>query len=85
LIHFYKRTSVSSLKSKLITYCAKYNLEKFGAEMMEAVRKEVVDAEYVVEAPVIMHMRRSRQSQYSILNSSIPQSNLIQAIQIFKA
>jgi len=53
--------------------------------MMEAVRKEVVDAEYVVEAPVIMHMRRSRQSQYSILNSSIPQSNLIQAIQIFKA
>ena len=47
--------------------------------------KKAAKVESLAQEPEIMQMRRSRQSQYSILNSSIPQSNLRQAIQIFKA
>jgi len=49
--------------------------------MFGDLRKEykVIEVESVAQEPEIMQTRRSRQSQYSILKSSIPQSLLIQA------
>jgi len=49
-------------------------IDHIGAEMIENRRKEIEEEQNLAQKPLITQMRRSRQSQYSILNSFILKS-----------